>query len=207
MLDVAAGTGALGVAAIGRGAEVVAVDLAPEMVAVARANGLDARRMDAERLDFDDASFDRVLCGFAVFLMPDATGTLAEWRRVLRPGGSVVLSTFVRRDPRWSWIPQLCPGSEPSDDDRLDDSRGGLETLLLRTGFDDVRFVEITHDLRFTSADEWWAWIWSHGHRGVLQRLTGDERERFKSEAYARIEAMPRIENTITARFTTGTAV
>ena len=206
VLDVAAGTGALGVAARERGAEVVAVDLAPEMVAVARANGLDARVMDAERLDFEDASFDRVLCGFAVFFMPDRD---PDARRVAARAATRRLRGALHlrpARPALELAPAALPVSEPSDDDRLDDSRDGLEALLLRTEFDDVRFVEITHDLRFASADEWWVWVWSHGLRGALQRLSHDERERFKSAAYARIDAMPRIENTISARFTAATA-
>src|SRR5439155_10489956 len=50
---------------------------------------------DACRLPFADASFDRVLCVEAIFHFAGRDLFLAEVRRVLRPGGRLVLSDFV----------------------------------------------------------------------------------------------------------------
>lgn len=203
VLDVATGTGAIAVAAAERGAEVVGIDLAPEMVEAARANGVDALTMDAERPAFGEGTFDRVLCGFAIFFLPDPPAALRAWRTLLRPGGTLALSTFVRRDPRWAWIPELLPTTQPlREQDDFDESREGLEAQLVRAGYANVRFDERDHDLVFADADEWWSWLWSHGHRGVLTRLTDEERDRFRAAAYERIAAMGPIVNTISARFT-----
>ena len=64
-----------------------------------------------------------------------------------------------------------------------------------------MRFVEATHELVFADADEWWSWLWSHGHRGVLERL-GDGLDAYKAAVFERVRAMERVTNTISARFT-----
>jgi ubiquinone/menaquinone biosynthesis C-methylase UbiE len=204
VLDVATGTGALAVAAVERGAEAIGIDLADRMVDAARANGVDACVMDAETPSFDEASFDRVLCGFGIFFLPNPGAALRSWRALLRPGGSLALSTFVRRDPRWAWTVELLPPvSRPTTaDDAFDDSREGLEAQLVCAGYVNVRFAERTHQLLFSDADEWWAWLWSHGHRRVLSRLADGDRESYRAAAYERIAAMDPIEYTIWARFT-----
>jgi SAM-dependent methyltransferase len=203
VLDVACGTGALSSAAADAGARAVAVDLAPGMVEVARANGVDARVMDAETLDFPDGSFDHVVCGFAIFFLPDPERALSEWRRVLRPGGGLAFSTFVRRDPRWAWVAELLPERvRPRPAPDRFDSEPELAGLVESAGFADVRFERASYELRFADADEWWAWSWSHGHRRVLGRLTPDELDAFRAATGERIAAMPSITQAISARFT-----
>ena len=57
---------------------------------------------DACALPFADASFDRVLAVECIFHFPSRAAFLAEVRRVLRPGGVLVLSDFV---PASAWVP------------------------------------------------------------------------------------------------------
>lgn len=57
---------------------------------------------DACALPFADASFDRVMAVECVFHFPSRAAFLAEVRRVLRPGGALVLSDFV---PAPAWVP------------------------------------------------------------------------------------------------------
>jgi len=47
-------------------------------------------QMDAEQLAFEDASFDCMLCGFALFFFPNLEGAMSEVRRVLKPGGIAI---------------------------------------------------------------------------------------------------------------------
>jgi len=49
------------------------------------------QRMDAESLEFDESSFDVVLSLCAVLHFPDIDNAVAEMRRVLRPGGTLVI--------------------------------------------------------------------------------------------------------------------
>jgi demethylmenaquinone methyltransferase/2-methoxy-6-polyprenyl-1,4-benzoquinol methylase len=104
VLDVATGTGEIAFELLRspRVAEVVGVDPAAQMLAIAerKAKGLprgaDARfqQMDAIALAFDDASFDVVTVAFGVRNMTDPIGALRELRRVLRPGGRLLVLEF-----------------------------------------------------------------------------------------------------------------
>ncbi len=101
ILDAATGRGAVLFPAaerVGPGGQVVGVDLAEGMVretaADARERGLEnveIRQMDTEHLDFQDATFDCVTCGFALFFFPRVDRVLAEFARVLKPGGTVAV--------------------------------------------------------------------------------------------------------------------
>ena len=103
LLDVATGTGDFAIAARRLGAErIVAADVALEMVrlGVPKAAGgggaaIDWLGGDAERLPFAAGSFDLVTAAFGVRNFGDIPAGLAEARRVLRPGGELVVLDFT----------------------------------------------------------------------------------------------------------------
>lgn len=100
VLDIAAGTGALALAAARRGAQVLATDFSPGMVARIAATGqpnIEARVMDGQALALPDASFDAVFSIFGVIMFPDWRKGLAEMARVTRPGGHGVIATWQAR--------------------------------------------------------------------------------------------------------------
>jgi ubiquinone/menaquinone biosynthesis C-methylase UbiE len=100
VLDVAAGTGALALAAARTGAQVLATDFSPGMVARIAAAGspnVEARVMDGQALDLPDASFDAVFSIFGVIMFPDWRKGLAEMARVTRAGGHGVVATWQDR--------------------------------------------------------------------------------------------------------------
>jgi ubiquinone/menaquinone biosynthesis C-methylase UbiE len=97
VLDVAAGTGALTLAAARSGAYVLATDFSAGMVAriaAAKLPNVDAEVMDGQALDLPDASFDISFSVFGVILFPDWRKGLAEMARVTKPGGLGVLATW-----------------------------------------------------------------------------------------------------------------
>jgi demethylmenaquinone methyltransferase/2-methoxy-6-polyprenyl-1,4-benzoquinol methylase len=63
---------------------------------------VELRRGDARRLPFEDESFDLVVNGYMLDLLPrdEIPRVLAEFRRVLRPGGRLVLSNMTRGERR-----------------------------------------------------------------------------------------------------------
>lgn len=101
VLDVAAGTGALAIPAARSGAEVLAVDISPEMVRRLEARALaeelptlHARVDDGQQLDVEDDAFDAVVSMNGISVLPDLHSGLREAVRVTRPGGQVLLIAF-----------------------------------------------------------------------------------------------------------------
>jgi SAM-dependent methyltransferase len=95
VLDVGCGEGQFAAALARAGAEVVAIDVAAEAVrrALARNPGLDVRAVEPEaELPLADASFDVVWAGETIEHILDTAAWLSELRRVLRSGGSLLLS-------------------------------------------------------------------------------------------------------------------
>lgn len=97
IVDVGTGTGEVALLLAGLGHHVTGVDLAEDMLAQARAKndarGLAATFMtgDAEALPFPDASFDVVVNRHLLWTLPQPERALAEWSRVLVPGGKMVV--------------------------------------------------------------------------------------------------------------------
>jgi SAM-dependent methyltransferase len=89
ILDVGCGDGALTQKIATAGAEVVAVDAAPDMVAAARAKGIDARVVPGQSLAFD-SEFDAVFSNAALHWMRPPEAVLAGVYRALKPGGRFV---------------------------------------------------------------------------------------------------------------------
>ena len=75
-------------------ADVLAVDISPRMVELARARGVDARVADAEELPFGDGEFDAVVANWVLQHPPDLDRGLAEIDRVLSDRGRLVAATF-----------------------------------------------------------------------------------------------------------------
>jgi demethylmenaquinone methyltransferase/2-methoxy-6-polyprenyl-1,4-benzoquinol methylase len=105
ILDVATGTADLAIEALRLNPQkVVGVDIAEEMLRRGREKitqmGLEDRivlqRGDAEKLPFSDRQFDAVLVAFGVRNFQNLDRGLAEIRRVLRPGGTLVVLEFSK---------------------------------------------------------------------------------------------------------------
>jgi ubiquinone/menaquinone biosynthesis C-methylase UbiE len=78
------------------------IDLSPEMLALARVRAeeigrvVELREADAQDLPFADASFDTVVCTYSLCNVPDDSVAIQEMKRVLRPGGQLVLVDHIR---------------------------------------------------------------------------------------------------------------
>ena len=127
MLDVATGAGHTAMAFAPHVARVIATDLTEGMLAktveLAAARGLanlETRPADAEALPFEESSFDLVTCRLAFHHFPNARQALAEFARVLKPGGLLGFTDNVvvpdkqaagyynayekLRDPSHNWV-------------------------------------------------------------------------------------------------------
>ena len=101
VLDVAAGSGNAAIPAARLGAEVVASDLTPELLATGKAAAeaegvtLEWREADAEALPFDDDSFDATISCVGVMFAPHHQQSADELVRVTRSGGTIGLLSWT----------------------------------------------------------------------------------------------------------------
>lgn len=98
ILDAGCGSGPLSAALRAKGAVVTGFDVSAAMVDLARQRlGEDADLHVADLsapLPFDDAEFDDVVASLVLHYLEDWSGPLAELRRVLKPGGRLILSVI-----------------------------------------------------------------------------------------------------------------
>ncbi len=116
VLDVGCGTGVISLLALQKdAAKVVCGDISNYMLEVARAKAdklgyggdrITFRQLDAESLPFEDASFDVVVSGMTLGLLPDQQEAVKEMVRVLRPGG---LFSIGAHGPEHYW--EACDAS------------------------------------------------------------------------------------------------
>jgi SAM-dependent methyltransferase len=129
-------------------AAVVAIDLSPRMVELARERGLDARVGDVQELPFGNGEFDCAVANWMLYHVPDIDRGLMEVARVLRPGGRLVAATNSRRHLEELW---LLVGRDKSAEKRHFFSDDGEE--LLRGHFDDVSRTDLESAVTFPDAD------------------------------------------------------
>jgi ubiquinone/menaquinone biosynthesis C-methylase UbiE len=175
-LDVAAGSGALSLPAARLGANVLATDIAPEMLrqldARARDAGLaiETRVMDGTALTVGDGMFDVAGSQFGVMLFPDMPGGIRELARVVKSGGRVLMTVFgdVRRVEFFQWfvaaLRSVAPGftGPPMEPPPLpfqlqDPAR--LQRELAAAGLKDVRVEQMEEPLTFRTGAEMWDWL------------------------------------------------
>jgi SAM-dependent methyltransferase len=179
LLEVACGSGgpALHLART-TGCEIVGVDLHDDGVAqaarMAREAGLDARasfrRADAaEPLPFESGSFDALLCVDAVNHLPDRARVLADWARLLAPGGRALFTD-----------PITVTGPLGSDEIAVRASIGYFvfvplgedERLLREAGLDVVAVEDATENMAAVAE----RWLAARARRAApLRAIEGDD--------------------------------
>jgi SAM-dependent methyltransferase len=111
LADIGGGTGNYALALRHEGWDALVVDRSPDMLIRAAAKGLAAVLADAQRLPFADGSFDASTMISMLHHVEDRRVALAEVRRILRPGGRLVLKGFTREDAASLWVLDYFPSS------------------------------------------------------------------------------------------------
>jgi ubiquinone/menaquinone biosynthesis C-methylase UbiE len=200
-LDIATGTGAItGPVAerIGPDGLVVAADIAPGMLAIARRRLHDRypwvgyALSSAESLAVRDACFDGVTCGFGVQHMADPDTALRAMRAALRPGGRCAVAVWAAlgkdiKTPISEAVAAVSgSGLLPAQDGWS--SPGVLARKLRDAGFKDVRELQSEGYLAVRDIDEWWDAVTS-GRLGDRLRAIGPANvARAREDAYRRAE-------------------
>ncbi|NOX76343.1 MAG: class I SAM-dependent methyltransferase [Gammaproteobacteria bacterium] len=204
VLDVATGTGALAVAlaqAVGPSGRVLGIDLSEGMLDQASKNvkkmalnNVDFLLMDAEQPTCEDNYFNAVTCSFGLFFLPDMAGALRQWRRVTRPGGRVMFSSFTERafrQPGEQFVQDLeAAGLDMSEKTlasaRLKDADVCRE-LMLDAGFSDIQQEVLQVGYYLRDAEQWWSVVWNSAMRGLVASLGPDALAAFRREHLAHV--------------------
>ena len=205
IVDLACGPGTLSrplAARVAPDGEVVGVDLAPGMIALARAIGMQNARfevMDIEGLEFPDAGFDAATCGHGLQFVPDLGRALREVHRVLRAGSRFAASVPVD-DGRQAWTAldrvvdrMLPPAPQPVDRSvtrTVVADAAALRQVILDAGFAHAEVEVIEEKVVWDSAEHlvmramsWWDLA------SRLDGLASVRRQDFIDEAVAAVRS------------------
>lgn len=168
VLEVAAGTGVVTremARVLPGGTTIVATDLNKGMIEHAESLGtarpVEWRQADAAALPFPDDSFDAVLCQFGAMFFPDKAKAFSEARRVLRPGGVFLFSTWDRIeenefvDTVTTALEALFPDDPPRFHARVPHSysdREMIERDLTAAGFSAVEITTVAKESKARSS-------------------------------------------------------
>lgn len=215
VLDLGCGRGAAtfpAAMAVGPEGTVLAIDLAPRMVELLRADAaargmghIEVRLADVQDVEVD-GPFDCVLAACVLFFMTDPADALRRYHSLLRTDGRIAISSFVGEDERWRWLRELremvpadagLPGASGSGPFRSADA---LHRLLADTGFNEARSIEREHRTSFRDADQWLRWSYSNAHRAVWDHMPAGRVAEAHDLARARIDEMVRQHGVIELR-------
>jgi ubiquinone/menaquinone biosynthesis C-methylase UbiE len=204
VLDAGTGTGhaALGAAAVSPGGHVTGVDISAAMLAHARRKAqesglanVDFREGDAQAPALPDASVHVVVSSSVIFFLPDPLEALRNWRRVLKPGGRVLFSTFgpdnnvpladiLGRHLATYGLQNPSPVSSYLSD------TGRCHALLEAAGFTGVTVHTEQLGYYYRNAQEFWEETRHANVRVVLATLPPDQLARFHRDLVTEVAGL-----------------
>jgi len=206
VLDLCCGAGASALPAaraVGASGQVLGVDLAAPLLKLARARAADEglaniefRRCDATRTQLPDGSFDAVVCVFGVFFVRDMTAFAAEMWRLVRPGGTLAITTWgpglfePANSHFWKTIgavaPLLYKAFNPWDEIT---TTAALAELLARAGAAQPAVVAVPGRHHLDHPDQFWDIALGTGYRGTVEALSPEQRGSVRERLLARLRA------------------
>ena len=136
---------------------------------------------------------DGIASSLVLFFLPDPLEAVCEWRTLLRPGGRVGITTFGETDPRWRDVDAVLAPYLPKRDARTAGAEGpfgsdaGMEHLLERAGFTEMRTVSEPVEVVFSGFDQWLAFSMSTGQRAAWLAVPESDRAAVQDEAAIRL--------------------
>ena len=112
-----------------------------EMRKIAHKRGLDARFGVAEQLPLEDSIYDQALMVTTICFVDDPVKSLQEMRRILKPGGEVIIGFVDKESPIGQTYQQNKEASRFYNEAHFF-SADEIGDLLVQHGFKEVRFVQ-----------------------------------------------------------------
>lgn len=176
VVDVACGPGTLALQVAPRVNRVAAIDFAPPMiehlrghVGYAQLGNIDARVGDGQALPYADGEFDAGFSMFGLIFFPDRAQGLRELRRVVKPGGRVVISSWLPLDnvPALDAVfgamrdlaappPGAAAGPPPPPFKPALADEASIREEFAAAGLGDIEVHQVTFDLDYASSEELW---------------------------------------------------
>jgi ubiquinone/menaquinone biosynthesis C-methylase UbiE len=199
VLDVGCGSGASAIPAakaVGPHGHVIGIDLADRLLAIARAKAIsqklkniEFRQGDMEKLEFSDASFDAVVCVFAIFFLPDMVKQVRELWRLILPGGRLAITTWGPRmfEPGsaawWAAVKQFRPDLHSAFNpwERITTPEA-LRQLLADAGIQEAQVVAENGWQVLHTPDDWWTVVLGSGYRWTVEQMDDTTVERVRKE-------------------------
>jgi ubiquinone/menaquinone biosynthesis C-methylase UbiE len=194
VLDLCCGAGGSAIPAarvVGPTGRVLGIDVAAPMLALARAKAIrerlenvEFREGDATRTQLESGSFDAVVCVFGVFFAQDMPEFVAEMWRLVRPGGTLAITTW---GPGWGepassvfWNcvrevePSLYRAYNPWEEVTTPQA---LRDLFARGGIRSAFAEAVAGEQRLEEPDDFWDVVLGSGLRATLAALGEQQRE------------------------------
>jgi ubiquinone/menaquinone biosynthesis C-methylase UbiE len=196
VLDVAAGTGHTAVQfarRVPRG-KVTAIDISPSMLSIAKAKtaaaglrNVEVREMNMLDLAFPDCSFDVAVCAYGIFFVEDMLGLLRGIAAKVKPGGSLIVSTFT--DTSFAplaglLIEQLAKYGVPVAPmaSKHVASPEKCQALFAEAGLTQIDSIAKPLGYHLPSAEDWWALVMGAAFRGLIAHLPREQVDIFRRE-------------------------
>lgn len=146
VLECACGTGLLSMVIAPKCKALTATDFAPKMLKRAEKNcagftNVTFRQADILSLDFADDTFDKVVAGNVIHLLDEPLKALDELNRVCRPGGMLVIPTYMNRDRKGSVSGFAAAVRKAGADFKRQFTEQSYRQFFLNAGYHDVQMV------------------------------------------------------------------
>jgi ubiquinone/menaquinone biosynthesis C-methylase UbiE len=191
VVDLACGTGSAALAAASEGARVTAVDITPELIAIGTEKAQRAGHSvtwvtaDAAETGLPGGSFDAVVSNMGIIFV-EPVAQVAEIARLLKPGGVVGFSSWVREPGNPFFRPVVEVLGQPQNSGYSPDQWGETDTIAdrLSADFADVVIRSRTHTWQLGSLDDAISWVVRESplHVSMFASIEDDTtRERLRS--------------------------
>ena len=198
LVDLACGTGSAALAAAAKGARVTAVDITPELIAIAAQKAAAADlsvswvTADAAATGLPAQSFDTVVSNMGIIYV-EPTAQVTEFERLLKPGATLAFSSWVRDADNPFWNPIVEVLGVPPASDYSPDQWSERDTIATRlsNGFTDVDIENGKHTWQFPSVDATVKFLMNESptHLSVLDKVDESTREELRAAFEAAMRA------------------
>jgi ubiquinone/menaquinone biosynthesis C-methylase UbiE len=198
VLDVATGKAAVLSAAaqkLGPQSQIVGIDLSEKMLEEAKKKlpaWVELKQMNAEHLEFPDHTFDVVFCACAIYFFSNVQTVLSEFKRVLKPGGRLLMSSFGNRPSlnHWTYLRAQQLGAMREMRIKRFDSIESLIEQFELANLTHIQTRKEPHVITFENGDLWWNSLWTHGMRALLEQLSPQSLEALRQESFAQAKEL-----------------